>query len=134
MKTIHYTNLGKRTTLLLHFQMFMNESIWLKLVVIIRYGPTPSGKIWLEVIARWILIYEYAKEHIKTAWKGLLRVFYLLFHLVMVSNWNCQMLRGFGDVIKLSQIVIVHFARLVESTLQVRRWTERSENILHGIK
>jgi hypothetical protein len=44
------------------------------------------------------------------------------------------MLRGFGDVIKLSQIVIVHFARLVESTLQVRRWTERSENILHGIK
>jgi hypothetical protein len=32
------------------------------------------------------------------------------------------------------QIMIVHFARLVESTLQVKRWTEQSENILHGIK
>ena len=102
--TLHLdTNLGKRTTILLHLQMFMNVSIWLKLAVIICYGPTPSGRIWLEVIARWTLTYESAKQHIKTARKGLLRFFHFLFHrlivkvhLVMVSNWNCQMLRGFG--------------------------------------
>ena len=65
--TLHLdTNLGKRITILLHLQMFMNVSIWLKLAVIIRYGPMPSGRIWLEVIARWTLTYGYAKQQIKT--------------------------------------------------------------------
>jgi hypothetical protein len=46
--TLHLdTNLGKRTTIFLHLQMFMNASIGLKLAVIIRYGPTPSGIIWI---------------------------------------------------------------------------------------
>ena len=44
--TLHLdTNLGKRTTIFLHLQMFMNASIGLKLAVIIRYGPMPSGII-----------------------------------------------------------------------------------------
>ena len=65
--TLHLdTNLGKRITILLHLQMFRNVSIWLKLAAIIRYGPMPSGRIWLEVIARWTLTYGYAKQQNKT--------------------------------------------------------------------
>ena len=111
MKTIHYTNLGKRTTILLHLQMFMNVSIWLKLAVIIRYGPMPSDRIWLEVIARWTLIYEYAKQHIKTAGKGLLRFFHLLFHRLIVSS------SGHGIKLELSDATGIWWGRSVSQHL-----------------
>ena len=61
----------------------------------------------------------------------------------MVSNWNCQMLRGLGvrgggggrfTTSAFVQIVVVLFAHLVKSTRQVSGWTEQSENLLHGIK
>jgi hypothetical protein len=102
--TVHLnTHLGNRTTLLLHLQMFMNVSIWFRLAVIIRYGPMPSGRIWLEVITRWTLIYEYAKQHIKTARKGLLRFFQFAFssaHREFIWSWSLTgIVRCYGDLV-----------------------------------